>query len=265
MSLLGHVFLLLGLLWLGTYTVALGPTFIAAGPGDGPGGQAGPGNAIEVGLIGASEFLRFSPEPETATLGNEPNESAGFEDVQQNIEEAEMTRAEPVPGRRRETEANVKTTERPVSASPERPYAPDKPGTVSSSTSALIGMPGSPLPGRMTGGIGLGDIGGGIPGGSDYGRRLQQALIGYYRLIPRQTTEPRYVIVRVRIARNGQILSVQDGQLDPTAFVHRSGNVVIDSRVAAALLEVNRNPIPFPANFLPGYREALAEIYFQYK
>jgi len=266
-SLLGHGVLLVGLLWLGVHTGVLGPTFIAAGPGEGPGGKAVLGNAIEVGLVSASEFLRFRPEPAVATLGDETHGRPAIEDVQQKIEDADAA-AEPIPGRRFEPEKKEgKSTERPVSSSPEKPYTVERGAAASASTSAVIGRPGSPTPGRVTGGIGLEDVGGGggIPGGSEYGRRLQQALISYYRLIPRETTQPRYVIVRVRIARSGEILSIQNGRLDPEAFVQPSGNLVIDSRVTGALLELNRNPIPFPLDFLAGRREAVAEIYFQYE
>jgi hypothetical protein len=114
-------------------------------------------------------------------------------------------------------------------------------------------------------GVGPGGAGpGGIPGGSDYGRRLQQALIGYYRYSPSPSASPRFVIARVTLSRTGRVLSVRDGRLDPMAFLSKSGNPVIDSRAEAALLELDRNPIPFPPDFLPGVREAVAEIYFQY-
>jgi hypothetical protein len=156
-------------------------------------------------------------------------------------------------------------TERPVSSVPARRYSPTEQRGTSSSSSALVGPNLGQL--GLRAGIGLGPGAGGyagIPGGSDYGRRLQQALIGYYRFSPSASAGQRFVIVRVTISRTGRILSVTNGRLGPAAFMTRSGNPVIDSRVEAALLELDRNPIPFPPDFLPGVREAVADVYFQY-
>jgi hypothetical protein len=119
----------------------------------------------------------------------------------------------------------------------------------------------------MQGGVGIG-VGArgpdGIPGGSEYGRRLQQALMRYYRLTPTDPQHAHFVIVQARIARSGHLLSVENGRLRPEAVVQKSGNIVVDNRVAGALLELDRQPIPFPPDFLLGVRDAVVEIYFQY-
>ena len=80
----------------------------------------------------------------------------------------------------------------------------------------------------------------GIPGGSEYGRRLQQALAGYYRLAPFNAQDPQFVIVHVRLNRNGRVLSIENGRLDPGSMIRKSRHSVINFRVEGALLELDR-------------------------
>jgi len=225
----------------------------------GPEGEGGGGSAIEVGLAEGWELARFFPQPITGTLGEAPGPSTVR--IKQKIE-AEDQPELALPGRKpHPPEPRTLTTDRPVLHGP-RPYTGRQEIGGATSTHALVG-PTLPLAGGV--GLGAGPGGGtGIPGGSDYGRRLQQALSTYYRLTPTAALGQRFVIVRVRIARDGRILSIVNGRLDPAAFIRPSGNPIVDTRVEAALLELNRHPIPFPPDFLPGVREAIAEIYFQY-
>jgi len=265
-SLLGHGLVGLGLIWVKGFVPSGAPTIIAAGLGDG-----GSGGAIEVGVVGASAWLRLYPEFEVATLGDNPTAPPAVEDLTHQAETAYEETAVPIPGLKSKTEKPApsvsKATDRPVARSPDKPYAPDKPSGETANTTALVGIPGSPFPGDVRGGIGIGVGSGGpagIPGGSEYGRRLQNALIGYYRLTPTDLSNPKYVIVRIQIERSGRVLSLDNGRLRPDAFVQKSGKIVIDSRVTGALLELDRRPIPFPPGFLPGVQEAGVEIYFQY-
>jgi len=268
LSLLGHALVALGLIWVKSFVPSEGPTIIAAGPGEG-----GSGGTIEVGVVGASEWLRFYPEFDVATLGENPTPPPAVEDFSHQTETIHEETAVPIPGLKSKTENQPpevsKTTDRPVARTPDKPYTPDKPGGATGSTSALLGIPGSPFPADVPGGVGIGvgtNTGGvaGIPGGSEYGRRLQSALSSYYRLTPTDPANPRFVIVRVQIDRNGRILSLESGRLRPEVIIRTSGNIVIDSRVAGALLELDRHPIPFPPSFLAGVQEAIVEIYFQY-
>lgn len=267
-SLLGHLLLALGLIWAKGFMPGSGPMIIAAGPGEGD-----RGGAIEVGVVGASEWLRFYPEFDVATLGDDPTAPPATDDLSQQSETVQEEAPIPLPGLRSETADATpvmsKTTDRPVAPTPDKPYAREKSSGGTASTSALVGIPGSPLPGDVRGGVGIGASGGigglaAIPGGSEYGRRLQSALSGYYRLTATDVHQDRFVIVRVRIDRRGHIRSLEGGRLHPDAYIRTSGHVVIDSRVAGALLELDRHPIPFPPGFLPGAQEAVAEIYFQY-
>jgi len=253
-SLAGHALFIVGVVWLGSAHHAE-PLLIAPGGGNG-------GMAIEVAIADASELVGLAALSHAASLGEEPGEphtlplKQGEEPLQ---EEGEIPSLE----KGRLDERKV-LTERPVVSTPLRLYSPTEKRGASGSLSALVGPS---FGGGLRGGIGIGSGGGGgigVPGGSDYGRRLQQALISYYRFSMSGSAGPRFVVTRVRISRSGRILTLVNGRLDPSAFIVRSGNPVIDSRVEGALLELDRNPIPFPADFLPGATEAVAEIYFQY-
>lgn len=213
-------------------------------------GEGTTGGAIAVGVVSASDIPALAAPDATLEAHTQPRHqssvpSAGKEDI--TFEKPPRSpRSQP--------------TDKPVAPGP-RLFSPPRGGTTSSAPSGSLTAPFG-----AQAGVGLGEgVGsGGIPGGSDYGRRLQQALVSYYRYTPSHPGDSRFVVVRVRFDRTGKVLSIVNGRLDPLAFIVRSGNPVIDARVEAALLELNRNPIPFPGDFLPGVREAVAEIYFQY-
>jgi hypothetical protein len=276
-SLLGHLLLALGLIWVKGFMPSGGPMMIAAGAGEGDSG-----GAIEVGVVGASEWLRFYPEFDVATLGDDRFDVATLGDDRTAPPTTEVLSQQPemggsstgsLPGLRSKTEdaspTASTTTNRPVAPTPDKPYTREKSSGGTASSGALVGIPGSPFPGDVRGGVGIGGSGGigglaGIPGGSEYGRRLQSALSGYYRLTPTDFNQDRFVIVRVRIDRSGRVRSLEGGRLHPDAYIRTSGNIVIDSRVVGALLELDRHPIPFPPGFLPSAQEAVVEMYFQY-
>ena len=213
-------------------------------------GEGTMGGAIAVGVVSASDIpLLAAPD---ATVQAHPQLMHQTSVPSPGKEEITLERPPRSP--------RSQPTDKPVSPSP-RLFSPPRGWTTSSATGGSLTAPSG-----VPGGVGLGEgVGsGGIPGGSDYGRRLQQALVSYYRYAPSTPGAPRFVVIRVRFDRTGRVLSIVNGRLDPLAFVVRSGNPVIDARVEAAVLELNRNPIPFPGDFLPGVREAFAEIYFHY-
>lgn len=213
-------------------------------------GEGGGGGAIPVGVVSTGDIPSLAAPDLLGGKGPQMMHQV----FPQGRGQEEIT-LEPTPRSPRS-----QPTEKPVTRAP-LPYSTTVSGTSPPSTAG-------PSASGVRGGVGIGFGEGfgsrGIPGGSDYGRRLQQALIGYYRYAPTSSLGSRFVIVRVRFDRTGRILSIVNGRLDPLAFIVPSGNPVIDARVEAALLELNRNPIPFPGDFLPGIREAIAEIYFQY-
>lgn len=256
-SLAGHAVLVLGFIVFAIMNRGQAQFIVAAGGDDGA-------EAFEVGVATESEVREFLALMRTESLGDQPDQlnTARYKQA----EGTDEAQAELLLSKEKEKDGRQKVkTERPVSSFPARPYSPTEQRGAALGTSGLIG-PSLGQTGLRAGvGLGPGDAGtAGIPGGSDYGRRLQQALIGYYRFSPASTTNQRFVIIRLTISRTGRIVSVVNGRLNPSAFIQRSGNPVIDSRVEAALLELNRSPIPFPPDFLPGVREAVADIYFQY-
>lgn len=249
-SSIGHAGLLLTILLVGSLRPTTSPLLLA-------GGQDIAGRAMEVSVVGASEWFRLRQELDTGHLNRQPPPS-----VKERAKEPPEPSPELLPSLTPEPPSRY---EHPAPLEPraDRPYLREKRREEESPSTSV---PGSPSPGGPSGSVGIvppRSTPVGIPAGSEYGRRLQQALVSYYRLTPDSQT-PRYVIVRIRIARSGRILSIEGGRLRPEAFIRKSGNIVVDTRVVAALLELDRHPIPFPPDLLPGASEAVVEIYFQY-
>jgi TonB C terminal len=73
----------------------------------------------------------------------------------------------------------------------------------------------------------------------------------------------QYVIVQLRIARDGRILSLVNGRIASSYFKRRSGNDLINNAAERAVLASNPLP-PFPNGFLMGAQEAVAEVWFKY-
>jgi hypothetical protein len=224
---------------------------------------------MQVGVASASELFSIAPWTANATLGEDAQSAISNPELVQSPDDATADEAVRLDDRLKTTPELDKRlkTGRPMVESPARPFSAKPSNAPASGTSAIVGpTAGSPFPAvTASPGIGMGAGGGsGVPGGSEYGRRLQQALSSHYRYTPPAGTPARFVIVRIRLDRSGRVLSVADGRIEPSAIVKSSGNIVVDARVSGALLELNRNPIPFPAGFLEGVRQAVAEIYFQY-
>jgi hypothetical protein len=148
---------------------------------------------------------------------------------------------------------------------PAKLFGPDATEGKSIGPSVLSGPYGSPSPLPVIGGIGLSPVPGqpGVASTSEYGRRLQFAISTHYRLTPRQTGTPQFAVVRVRMARSGRVLSLINDRLPAEAWV-RGGPQIINFRIEGALLEYNRNPVPFPPGFLTGFGEVLVDIQFHY-
>jgi len=105
---------------------------------------------------------------------------------------------------------------------------------------------------------------GGVSGGSEYGRRIQIILSRNYN--PPSINDvagPQYVIVQLRIARDGRVLSLINGRLSPGYIKKRSSNDLINYAAERAVIASNPLP-PFPNGFLMGAQEAVAEIWFKY-
>ena len=159
-------------------------------------------------------------------------------------------------------------TDRPVAPRTEKAFTGKDERGISSSTSIDVGRTyGNPVPSSMTGGVGLGSGGGagvgtGLPGGSEYGRRIQMILSRNYNPFGSDAAS-HYIIVLVRIARDGRILSLENGRVSRASFKQRSQISDANSAVERALLASNPLP-PFPAGFLGGAQHAVAEVWFRF-
>ena len=242
----------------------LSSQIVAAGEGQGNGESA-----IEVGLVDATH-LGFALPRTVSFIGNESGVSNNqiLEAKKRTEEEAEILPAENVK-RPREQDRTV-MTDRPIANQNEQMVAKKPLQGGSANTSIEVGRSfGSSVP-SMTGGIGVGPGAGtssgatGVPGGSEYGRRIQMILSRNYNPPAiGDVGDTQYVVVQMRIARDGRILSLENGRLSTAYVKKRSRNDLINFAAERAIIASSPLP-PFPNGFLIGAQEAIAEIWFRY-
>jgi hypothetical protein len=257
-----HIFILAGLFFWFKQTAAT--QIVAAGEGEG--GEGG-GGSIEVGVADPSAILGFA-RPQTVSF-------IGDEDSRVNNARLETARAEPdeteallPPTEKEKPSPDTLKTDRPVVNQQERIFTGKEERGRSSSGSAQVGRSfGSPTP-ALAGGIGIGSGSGagggtGVPGGSAYGRLIQSIFSRNYAPPAVEASGIQYVIIRVRIARDGRILSISNGRVAPAYFKQRSSLALVNNAAERSVLAAN--PLPaFPAGFLGGAQEAVAEVWFRY-
>jgi len=263
LSFLMHVALLGVCAWY--FRNPLTTDIIAAGEGQG-GGES----VIEVGTVDG-KTLGFTPYKNVSYVGNEANTannqlvSTEPPKPDPNAEVLPSTEATPTPKEKL-------TTDRPT-ANQTAQFVSKTPlngGKVN--TSVDIGRTiGTPVPSLIQGvgipsGANLPGGTSGVPGGSEYGRRLQSILGRNYNPPPTNDAgEAQYVIVQIRIARDGRILSLVNGQIPSNYFKRRSSNGLVNNAVVRAVLAASNDGLPpFPNGFLMGAQEAVAEVWFRY-
>jgi outer membrane biosynthesis protein TonB len=260
LSVVLHVALLGVCAWL--FRHPLTTTFVAAGEGEGSSE-----GVIEVGTVSASQ-LGFTQPRAISYIGAEPN-TTNNEEVKTNapkpVTDAKVlpkTKATPPPEK-------AATTDRPTANQTEQLYSKQPMRGSSPNTNVEIGRSyGSPAPTAMTGGVGVAagaNLGAsGVPGGSEYGRRIQMILSRNYN--PPATNDAsaaQFVIIQLRIARDGRVLSLNGGRVAGSYFKRRSPNELVNNAAERAIIAANPLP-PFPNGFLLGAQEAVAEIWFRY-
>jgi len=237
-------------------------TIVAAGEG-----QGAAEGVIEVGVVEAGA-LGFTQPRAVSFVGAEKNAANNEVIVTEspksdpNAEVLPSTKSTPKP------KEKLTTTDRPTANQTSQIVAPTPLRGGSTNANVEVGRSfGSPVP-SVTGGVGVGsgaNLGSsGVPGGSEYGRRIQMILSRNYN--PPATNDAsgaQYVIVQLRIARDGQILSLVNGRVAPSYFKKRSANDLVNNAAERAVLASNKLP-PFPNGFLMGAQEAVAEIWFRY-
>ena len=261
LSVLLHVALLV----LGVLFLRQPPTteIVAAGEGSGEGG-----GMIEVGVVDAGQ-LGLSARRAVSLPGEErdlPNNELVETQRPDPSEEAEVLPTDQ-PRERRPIDPTIRQVDRPTPRQTEQLVTRTPQRGLSPNTNVEIGRSsGSPVP-SMTGGIGVGSGAGrgegGLPGGSEYGRRIQLILSRNYNPPAVSTPGTEYVIVELRIARDGRILSLTGGRLDSRSLKRRSPLDLVNYAAERAVIASNPLP-PFPNGFLLGSQEATAEIWFRY-
>jgi hypothetical protein len=160
------------------------------------------------------------------------------------------------------------TTNRPTANQTSQIVSPTPLRGSSTNTNVEVGRSfGSQVPTMMAGvgvssGANLGPSG--VPGGSAYGRLIQSILSRNYN--PPVTGDPggtQYVIVQLRIARDGRILSLVNGRVASNYFKKRVANDLVNYAAERAVIASSPLP-PFPNGFLMSSQEAMAEIWFKY-
>jgi hypothetical protein len=239
-------------------------TIVAAGAGEG--GEGG-GGAIEVGVTDSSVILGFARPQPVSHLGDQDSSinNARVETSRPDAESAD----EVLPATERESpHPDSVKTDRPVVSQHERIFTGKEERGRSQSQTAQVGRTfGSPTP-AMIGGVGIGSGGGfgggtGLPGGSEYGRRIQSILSRNFNPPAVDTEGVQYVVIILRIARDGSVLSVSGGRVSPAYFKQRSPMAQINYAAERAVLAAN--PLPrMPDGFLMSAQEVSAEVWFRY-
>src|SRR5262245_5118610 len=258
LSVVMHVALLGACAWY--FRNPLTTNIIAAGDGQG-GGE----NAIEVSTIDG-RLLGFTPPRAVSSVGDEENTpnnvlvSTEAPPPDPNAVVLPSTKSTPTPKEKL-------TTDRPT-ANQTSQLVSQTPLRGRSDTSVDVGRTfGSQFPSMNAGvsvssGVTLGPSG--VPGGSAYGRLIQNILSRNYNPpMLNDASATQYVIVQLRIARDGRILSLVNGRIAPNYFKRRSGNDLINNADERAVIASNPLP-PFPNGFLMGGQEGVAEVLFRY-
>jgi hypothetical protein len=237
---------------------------VAAGPGEG--GEGG-GGAVEVGVADQRAILGFA-RPQPISFVGDTDDATN--NARLTHEPRDESPDEVLPKTDREpTERDALKTDRPVVNQQEKIFTGREERGRSENQSAQVGRAfGTPTPVSMIGGVGIGKGGGvgagtGLPGGSEYGRRIQAIFSRNFNPPATQADSPQFVIILVRIARDGRILSIANGRVSPSYIRQRSPNAQVNYAAERAVLGADPLP-PFPPGFLTGASEAAAEVWFRY-
>ncbi len=240
----------------------LSTQIVAAGEGQGSGQ-----GVIEVGVVEASQLGLTQPRA-VSYIGedeNKANNEVVERDAPKPANDAELI---PTESRQPPKTKEKSLTDRPTANQTEQLVTQKPLRGSSTNTNVEVGRSfGSPIP-AMSSGVGVAagaNVGSsGVPGGSEYGRRIQIILgRNYNPPAINDAGSTQYVIVQLRISRDGRILSVVNNRLSPSFIKRRSSNDLINFAAERAIIASNPLP-PFPNGFLTGAQEAVAEIWFRY-
>jgi hypothetical protein len=238
---------------------------VAAGPGEG--GEGG-GGSIEVGVADKSAILGFA-KPQPVSYVGDTDDAINNARVERARREELNSEALLPPTEKDVPDPKSLKTDRPVINQQERIFTgKDERGRSVTQTPQVGRTFGTPTPAALIGGVGIGSGGGlgggtGLPGGSEYGRRIQSILGRNYTPPPMDSGGIQYVIILIRIARDGRILSISGGRVAGPYIRQRSANAQVNYAAERAVIASDPLP-PFPPGFLPSAQEATAEVWFRY-
>src|SRR5215510_9748576 len=261
LSILLHAIIFVALFF--SFNRAISPEIVAAGPGEG--GEGG-GGSIEVGVADQSAILGFA-KPQPVSYVGDTEDAINNARVERARQEDANSALLP-PTEKDIPDPKSLKTDRPVVNQQERIFTGKEERGRSAAQTAQVGRSfGSPTPTAMIGGVGIGSGGGfgggtGLPGGTEYGRRIQAILGRNYNPPAIDSGEVQYVIIRLRIASDGRILSISGGRVLPAYIRQRSSNAQVNYAAERAVIASDPLP-PFPSGFLGGVQEATAEVWFR--
>ncbi|MFL6214245.1 MAG: TonB C-terminal domain-containing protein [Blastocatellia bacterium] len=231
---------------------------VAAGPGEGGEG----GGAIDVGVADATAILGFARPQPISSLGERDN-AINNAKVEHQPRDEETDDVVPRTDKEPLDPKSIKT-DKPVVNQTERSFT-GKDERGKSNSSAQVGRTyGSPTP-TTVGGVAIGTgSGGGIgsPGGTEYGGRIQTILSRNYNPSG-EASAVQTVIITLSIARDGRILNIINGRVDPSSIRQRAQFDPVNKAAERAILASNPLP-PFPPGFLPGVGEVSVNLIFRY-
>jgi hypothetical protein len=233
---------------------------VAAGPGEG--GEGG-GGAIDVGVADATAILGFAKPQPISNIGDRDN-AINNTNVEHKPREEETDDVVPRTDKEPLDPKSVKT-DKPVVNQTERIFT-GKEERGKSDTSAQVGRTyGTPTPTTVGGvAIGSGSGGGtGLPGGSEYGRRIQMILSRNYNPPQADAAAVQMVIITLRISRDGRITNLVNGRVDPSSIRQRAQVAQVNYAAERAIIASDPLP-PFPPGFLPGVGEVSVNLIFRY-
>jgi TonB C terminal len=241
----------------------LATQIVAAGEG-----QSSGEGAIEVGVVDARQLGLTLPKP-VSYVGADAD--AANNEVVETERPKPASEAEVLPNTTKPTprpEEKAVRTDRPTANQTEQLVTQKPLQGKSANTTVEIGRSSGSQTPSLTNGVGVGsgaNLGAsGVPGGSEYGRRIQMILSRNYN--PPASPDggaTQFVIIQLRIARDGRILSLVNNRVSPGAFKRRSAADLVNNAAERAVLVSNPLP-PFPNGFLLSAQEAVAEIWFRY-
>lgn len=243
----------------------ISPEIVAAGPGEG--GEGG-GGSIEVGVVDNSAILGFAKPQPVSYVGDKDDaiNNARVESVRPPDANSEALLP---PTEKVIPDPKALKTDRPVVNQQEKIFTGKEERGRSVNPTAQVGRTfGSPTPAALIGGVGIGAGGGvgggtGLPGGSEYGRRIQAILGRNYTPPTIDSGGIQYVVILIKISRDGRILSLSGGRVASAYIRQRSANAQVNYAAERAVIASDPLP-PFPSGFLASAQEATAEVWFRY-